>query len=60
MHSLIRQTLPELIYASDNARKAVKSRSRWPFPAFMVLERGVSLSSTCVAVFFLSCHLASQ
>ena len=36
-HTLIRPTLPDLIYSSKNAEGAVTSRSGVPFPPFMVL-----------------------
>ena len=53
-HSLIRHTLPELILSSDNADGRFKSKNGWPFPPFMVLERGFSLS-TCAASCLLVC-----
>ena len=45
----ISRTLPDLVYASDNADQSVRSKSGMPFPPFMVMERGASLSE-CVHV----------
>jgi hypothetical protein len=41
-HPLLRRMLPELHRASDNAAGAVRSRSGHAFPAFFVLERGIT------------------
>ena len=39
----IRGTLPRMLQASDNASSALVSRSGYPWPPFLVLERGTSL-----------------
>lgn len=35
--------MPDLLHASDNATGAVRSRSGYHFPPFLVLERGTTL-----------------
>ena len=40
---VLQQALPQLIHASDNAGSAVRSRSGYAFPPFVVLERGLTL-----------------
>ena len=44
-HSLLRHILPELLHANDNANGAVRSRSGFTLPAYLVLERGVTLKA---------------
>jgi hypothetical protein len=39
----IRRTLPDLVQANDNAKIKILSRSGFPFPPFLVMERGTSL-----------------
>jgi hypothetical protein len=53
----LRPTLPELIYASDNAAGTVCSINGMPFAPFMVVERGSSLIEcasleSCVGLFW--------
>ena len=43
--SLLRHILPELLHANDNANGAVCSRSGFTLPAYLVLERGVTLKA---------------
>ena len=40
---LLRQVLPGILYASDNATHAARSRSGYALPPFFVLERGMTL-----------------
>ena len=40
---VLKQVLPDLIRANDNANCSVRSRSGVPFPPYLVLERGVTL-----------------
>jgi serine/threonine protein kinase len=37
-------TLPDLFYASDNADGAIRSRAGFPFPPFIIMERGITLA----------------
>ena len=41
---VLRQVLPELRTASDNANGAVRSRSGFVFPPYLVSERGITLA----------------
>ena len=40
---VLRQVLPPLLHASENADGAARSRAGVPFPPFIVLERGIPL-----------------
>jgi hypothetical protein len=42
-HPQLQSTMPPLHASCPNADGALRSASGWPFPPFLVLERGVSL-----------------
>ena len=44
---MLRQVLPELLHAHDNADGAARSRSGYVFPPHLVLERGITLRAWC-------------
>ena len=41
----LRRTLPDLLFATDNADGKVVSQSGYRFPPFFVLERGLTLQA---------------
>jgi hypothetical protein len=59
-HPLIRETLPRLVYANENANGKHCSTSGFPFPPYMVLERGMSLAECAAATSSLSVCLSSS
>ena len=46
----IRSTLPQLLQASDNVSAALVSKSGYPWPPFLVLERGTSMRDVRVSL----------
>lgn len=48
--------LPPLQLASDNAAQSFVSQSGWPFPPFLIVERGTTLQECASLLMLMSCH----